>query len=287
MTIIFEILAILVLIGVVYPAFRGLLFYSRAQKPPIAFFPNDFGLSAEEFSIPISGRGTIRGWFIAQPSSPNTLVLTHGFAMNKGDILKRTYPLAQLCNLCYFDFLGSGESQGKTQVGYSETNDILHVINFLKEHKPQASRRIALYGLSQGAGAAVRYTANHPEIACLIAEATYYSFWDVARRWIWKRTKTPYFPTVYGYLRLKEWKLHCRLDDLAPKNTAQRVVVPTLLIHGEKDTISPVNNSHKIMALLAGPKELWIVPSAGHTSCAREAGPAYTQRISAFIKKHL
>lgn len=272
--------------GTLYPAFRGLRFYFRAQNSPIEFFPDDFGLLAEKFSVPIPDKGIIRGWFIPHPSSPNTLVLMHGFAMNKGDILKRTYPLAKICNLCYFDFLGSGESQGKTQIGFSEIDDIQHVINFLKEHKPQASRRIALYGLSQGAGAAVRYTANHPEIAFLIAEASYYSFWDVASRWIWNRTKTPFFPTVYGYLRLKEWKLHCRLDDLAPKNTAQRITVPTLLIHGEKDTISPVINSHKIMALLAGPKELWILPTAGHTSCAREAGPAYTQRIGNFIKEH-
>ncbi len=287
MTTLFFVLLVAVLLGIILPSGYGLWLYSRAQKPPLTLHPQDVGLKAEEITVAIPGRGTVKGWFIANPASPNTLVLMHGFAMNKGDILKRTYLLAKDCNLFYFDFLGSGDSQGKTHIGYSEPDDLEHVIQYLKQYKPQATRRVALYGISQGAGAAVRYTANHPEMACLIAEATYYSFWDVARRWIWKRTKTPYFPTVYSFLRLAELKLHCHLEDFAPKNTASAIKVPSLLIHGQKDSISPLANARKVYALLSGPKELWSVPEAGHTSCARVAGEEYIRRIRAFLKAHL
>lgn len=280
-------IGILIIVGVFVPSICGLVYYFCSKSEPIETFPKDVGLLAEEISIPVLGRGVIRGWFLSHPTSEHTLVLMHGFSMNKGDVLKRTHLLSQDFNLFYFDFLGVGESQGKTIVGYSETDDIDKVIKYLKQHKSKATRYVSLYGISQGAGAAIRYVSEHPEITSLIAEAVYFSFWDVARRWIWKRMKTPYFPTVYSYLRIKEWKLQCSLEKFAPQNTAQYVEIPTLLIHGEKDAISPVTNAQKVYNLLKGYKDLLVVPLAGHTSCAWKAGSIYYQRIRNFLKENL
>lgn len=285
MNIFLLVLTVLFLV-LVFSAYRSLRYYFRAKRPPVVVFPQDFGLTREDVLIPVPGRGVIYGWFIANSSSTKTIVFAHGFAMNKGEILKRTYTLAPYYNLFYFDFLGAGESQGRTHVGYSEPEDISAVIHYLKEHKPQTTQKIALYGISQGAGASVRYAAEHQDIACLILEAVYFSFKDIAKRWIWKRKKTPYFPSVYGYLLFKEIKLRCKLDSLSPRHMAAKVSIPTLLIHGGNDTISPLANAQKVYDLLSGPKELWVVKQAGHTSCSKEAGGAYPDKIRSFLESY-
>ncbi len=283
---IFLICLALGLVWVVLSVVRALCYYFRAKKPPVVIFPEDFGLVKEDIRVPVPGKGEISGWFIANPNSTKTIVLAHGFSMNKGDILRRTHFLAKDYNLCYFDFLGSGESTGRTDVGYSEPGDIEAVMRFIRQTKPASSQKMALYGLSQGAGAAVRYASTQQGVSCVILEAVYFSFKDIARRWIWKRRKTPYFPLVYSYLLFKDIKLHCRLDDLSPKNTAPGVTAPTLLIHGAKDTISPFANAEKVYALLSGPKELWAVAQAGHTSCAKEAAAAYADKINHFLSTY-
>ncbi len=249
-------------------------------------FPEDFGLKREDIYIPICDRGVISGWFIANANSKKTIVLAHGFGMNKGEILMRTFFLAKEYNLFYFDFLGSGGSAGRTEVGYSEPEDIAAVINFLKKNKPQATEKIALYGLSQGAGAAVRYTSENKDISCLILEAVYFSFKNIAGHWIWNRQKVPYFPAVYIYLLLKEIRLKCDLDELSPKTKAPKVTAPVLLIHGAEDKISLPKNAQKVYDLLPGYKELWIVPEAGHTSCSKAAATEYENRLTAFLKNN-
>ncbi len=264
----------------------SLRFYFRAKKSPVQLFPEDLGLQKEEISIALPGRGSVHGWFIAHPSSKKTVVLAHGFAMNKGEILRRTFFLAKDYNLCYFDFLGAGESAGQTDVGYSEPADIASVIRFLKENKPQLTQDIALYGLSQGAGAAVRYAAEHTDISCVILEAVYFSFREIARRWIWKRKRVPYFPAVWGYLLFKEIKLRCKLDSLSPQYMAPRITMPALVIHGKEDKVSLPRNAERVYALLKGPKELWIVPNAGHTSCSKTAGAEYEEKVTQFLKKY-
>ena len=283
---IFLILLGTVLAALLFSTYRALRYYLRAKKFPLSVHPQAFGLTKEDVSIELPERGTIRGWFISHPNSTKTIVLSHGFAMNKGEILKRTHFLAKDYNLFYLDFLGAGDSQGRTKVGYSEPDDIAAVISYLKVNKPKSAEKIALYGLSQGSGASVRYAAEHKDISCMVLEAVYFSFKEIARRWIWKRQRTPYFPTVYGYLLYKDIKLHCNLDDLSPKKMAPRVSVPTLLIHGEQDSISPLKNAQKVYRLLVGPKELWVVKGAGHTSCSKQAGIAYEQKIKSFLDKY-
>ena len=67
---------------------------------------------------------------------------------------------------------------------------------------------------------------------------------------------------------------------------AAKVSIPVLLIHGGNDTISPLANAQKVYDLLSGPKELWVVKQAGHTSCSKEAGDTYPNKIHTFLENY-
>jgi fermentation-respiration switch protein FrsA (DUF1100 family) len=62
---------------------------------------------------------------------------------------------------------------------------------------------------------------------------------------------------------------------------------PLLLIAGDMDTVIPWANSPKLYALAKEPKELWIVPGAGHGYFASVAPEAYPRRLVAFFDRNL
>ena len=58
--------------------------------------------------------------------------------------------------------------------------------------------------------------------------------------------------------------LRLDVDEASAVRAAPKVQVPVLLIHGEADRDTRPEHSRRIFAALGGPKELLLVPSAGH-----------------------
>ena len=81
---------------------------SKGSKTEVRFTPQDYQLEAQTVSLTISDRITLESWFIKSSRSNKTVILVHGFGMNKGEVLKRTYFLAKYYNLFYLDCRGSG-----------------------------------------------------------------------------------------------------------------------------------------------------------------------------------
>jgi pimeloyl-ACP methyl ester carboxylesterase len=65
-------------------------------------------------------------------------------------------------------------------------------------------------------------------------------------------------------LEIAEERGRFRVAEVSPRAAAARIRVPVLLIHGERDTDTPPSHSRAIFAAPGGPKELVIVPGAGH-----------------------
>jgi fermentation-respiration switch protein FrsA (DUF1100 family) len=62
------------------------------------------------------------------------------------------------------------------------------------------------------------------------------------------------------------------------------------LVVGEDDPGTPPWMSEKIAALLPGPKEVWIVPGAGHGGALAPEFtryPEFFERVAAFLDKHM
>lgn len=260
---------------------------SRGKKTEVLITPADYRLQAETVSSVTEDNVSLESWLVRSPGSSKTIVLVHGFGMNKGLVLKRTYFLAQYYNLLYLDCRGAGGSSGSSAAGLLESKDIQAVIRFLKTNYPQLAEEIALYGISMGSAAASYYTAVYGGIKCLVLESSYYSFKNVAKRWMWKHAKVPYFPLVASMVFWEEKKMGKKVESFALKQTASKITCPVLMIQGEKDKLAPVEKAQKTYALLAGPKQLWVVPEAGHLSCYRADWDAYVEKITRFFKDNL
>ncbi len=59
--------------------------------------------------------------------------------------------------------------------------------------------------------------------------------------------------------------------------------MPVLFIHGTDDTVIPVSMSEQLYAAAPQPKQLFIVPNAGHNNTADIAGLKYFEVVKKFV----
>ena len=262
-----------------------------SKRKALDAWPDQYGLPDENVTFKTQDNVQLKGWFITSPEvSDKTIILMHGWGMNRSDILKNTYFLRDLgFNLFYFDFRALGESGGKTSsIGYLELKDVSAAISFLKQTRPQFCAKIGLYGLSMGGMVAICETAHNPEIACVVAEASYYSFRRVVSRWAWVNRRVPYFPLMPIVLHYIRKQLGVNPERFSPKYNIPKISPrPILLIHGRYDNLVPAAQAKLLYKRAGEPKELWLVPGAKHNKCAEVGGFEYKQRLADFFRKYL
>ena len=283
---------ILIVLGTVWGCARiaKKALHPAAKRKPLDVWPDQYKLPFENVYFKTEDGVQIKGWFIPNPSSDKTIILMHGWGMNRGDVFKNTYFLHDLgYNLMYFDFRALGESGGTvSSIGYLEVKDLQAAIQFLKDTRPFACEKIGLYGLSMGGMVAICEAAQNPEIKCVVAEASYYSFRRVVSRWAWVHNKVPYFPLMPIVLHYMRRNLAANPERYSPKYNIPKIAPrPVFIIHGRYDNLVPAAQAKMLFKCAGEPKEIWLVPGAKHNKCAEVGGYEYKQRLADFYKKYL
>lgn len=255
--------------------------YAHPGRNAGAQTPDTFGLSFEPLKLLTSDGVELDAWFVPHDTSKKSVIVCHGYPMDKSNVLGLTAFLAKDFNLLYFDFRATGRSEGFFSSGGAlETKDIDEAVKFLAGrglHGP------GLYGFSMG-GAAALLSAN-PGVKARVLDSP---FSDL-------RGQLDYIFAGWGPLRgplvalMRAWGLvfiGVDIGAVSPVKNAAAYKAPLLLIHGERDAAVPPGNSLAIKA--ADPAaELWLVPGAGHGETRLRAGAEYERRVADFFKKSL
>jgi fermentation-respiration switch protein FrsA (DUF1100 family) len=78
------------------------------------------------------------------------------------------------------------------------------------------------------------------------------------------------------------------IRDFAPMRAAASLgAIPLMVIDGAEDPLVPPDDARKIFDAAAGPRELWIVPGAGHAAALAADPKQYAARIGAFLAHYL
>jgi hypothetical protein len=225
--------------------------------------PSHAGLDHREVWATADDGVRLHGWHL--PARGRTLlVFFHG---NAGNISHRLDNLRRLVeagvDVYIFDYRGYGRSQGSiSEAGlYADAEAALAKG---RELAAETGARLALFGRSLGGVAAVK-VAGRPEVAGVVLESTFTHLGDMARH---------HFP-LPGLGALKG-----RFSSLA---RIDRVVAPKLFIHGDADGIVPLELGLALYEAAPRPKELWVIPGAGHNDTYETAGPVYFRRVADFL----
>ena len=78
------------------------------------------------------------------------------------------------------------------------------------------------------------------------------------------------------------------LESASNRAKIQKVVIPTYIIHAERDDILPLEEGKALFENSgAEDKEMYVVPRAGHNDLWHVAGDEYMKRVRGFVEKNL
>ncbi len=278
--------------------------------------PSDYGILYRDVTFTTGDSLTLHGWFYpaqdtagiandlvgqVMPVPPErrpaprtyqgpaggpapTIVICDGDGGNMADLIFYAYQFATRgFNVFTFDWRGFGSS-----AEWPLDPNRLSAAEFLRDYdaaldfvmaQPEVKRGgVGLLGFSTGAYLSFAEAAKRRDVAAFAGRALLTSFDDIlpilkkldpGRPW----SAPPDYP-----------------KHLLPAAASGRMRVPAYLVVGEKDARTPPWMSRKVYARLKGPKELWVVPGAGHGGPeAPELAnyPEFFDRLARFYRKHL
>jgi pimeloyl-ACP methyl ester carboxylesterase len=247
--------------------------------------PADIGLAYEDVRFTTDDGFTLAGWLI--PSARDTraaVVLLHGFSWHRLPWLTGFVPWLQpRYNVLQFDFRGHGDSDdAPITLGTTEQRDVAAAVRFLEN---RGYGPIALMGISMG-GAVAIMAAPDLAVAAVVADAAYARVENP----IANRMREGRYPLAGLGARLivAAASLRARVRLRQPiERVAGIAPRGLLLIAPREDRLVSWTNSRELFERARQPKELFVVPGAGHSEALSVAGAGYVERVLAFLGRHL
>jgi uncharacterized protein len=265
----------LAVVGGLYVAFVGILYFLQdrliypAPRGGVRD-PREAGLDGAEILELRSTDGTrLHAWILWASARRErglpTLLVFHG----NGDNLTLDAPWLDLlrvsgCNVAAVDYRGYGLSEGSpSEAGLIE--DGLAALRAVRGHDGVDPDRIVLLGSSIGSGVAVAVAAREP-VAGVILQSPFDSLRRVALR---------HYPFVPGFL------VKSPFDSLA---RIPSVSAPILVLHGDRDTIVPIESGRALYAAVRDGRGFQIVEGADHNDLLAVAADRYVRWIREFVE---
>jgi len=224
----------------------------------------------KRFTFPDLAGRRISAVLVLPPRTEKIVVLCHGFMGYKDSWTNRT--LSQLLAQQHiatlrFDFFGHGESDGDIKE-LLLTTLVAQTESAIALARGQGFPHIGLLGSSFGGLIATLVAAKTTTLAALALRCPVADFPDILRRRfgraaiaLWRRIGTvpPSIADVPVHAQFYE---DCLRYD--PYRAAEELRVPTVIVHGDKDEIIPVEQAYALHRHIGAEKALHIIPGADH-----------------------
>ncbi len=249
----------------------------RAQ----VYTPDQLGLTYQAVRFSADDGIKLYGWFLPAKGSPlGTILHLHGNAENiSTHFAGVAWMPARGFNVLVFDYRGYGASEGQPGLEGAQ-KDIDAAMRALLARGDVDKDRIVIYGQSLGGALAVYNVARSPfreHIRALVIESAFSGYVEVAR----EKFADHWFTWPF------QWLPSLTVDDrFSPLPEIKKVSpIPLLILHGDRDATVPVHHGRQLYDAALEPKQLWIVPGAGHIQAMRE--DVQRDRLVAYLREAL
>jgi fermentation-respiration switch protein FrsA (DUF1100 family) len=275
-------------------AIGALAFYSarqltRRRTPDAPSTPADLGLAGEPVAFPSRDGLTLRGWFIPAASPRGTVIFCHGHAGSMDPDLQYAPAFHRRgYNVLAFDFRAHGRSEGETvSMGALERLDLLGAVDWLSR---QGIDRAGVLGFSMGGRVAIRTAPETEAIVAVVSDGGPATLLEAVSAGARERGLPAFLsdPATRLALWLAGRQAGCDLAEADAARWVARLSPRALmLIHGGRDPYVSTRAVRGLFAAAGEPKELWIVPQAGHRQVDRLRPEEYRERVIGFFDRHL
>lgn len=233
---------------------------------------------------------TLKAHYYPAKHPKRLLILVHGWhsAWYKDFCASAPFFHEKDCDLLMIEQRCHGESEGKyISYGIKERYDILSWLTWAESHLPRLP--IYLCGISMGAST-VLMTAGLPvehRVRGIIADCGYTTPRNIIQSAMKKPLKAAANPTLLAV------ELNCRRKgnwDMSEYSTldamAQNTSIPILFVHGDADDFVPCEMTLQNFEACRAPKEIFIVPRAGHGLSYVVDPEGYQAKVLGFFAKY-
>lgn len=264
------------------------------------FTPADLGLPYEETTVESDG-GSLPAWFIpANGGAPGPgVLLVHGWDSARDRTLPHAVFLHAAGFHCLtFDVRGNGANPAETLPVSTGEFGADATAAFEAMLARREVTRGAILGHSMGGTGAILAAASDPRVAAVVSASAPADPRGMVRQ-TFRLARLP-FPgpvatplawlTTHVFVRPRGHALRA----ISARHAIAHYAGPTLVAHGRDDSIMPPEHAHRIAASAtaarrddpgAGPVELMIVPSGGHSWLYEDEG--YRRTVAAFLAREL
>ncbi len=219
------------------------------------------------------------------------IILCHGFTTGKdGNTFTRLEKILNENGISSFrfDFFGHGESEGKfEEVTTSEAvDDILNAIRFLKD---SGYRKMGIIGSSFGGLASIIAVSSRTDVYVLALKSPVSDYSDMSiaqqdkqQRDPWKEKGFVSFTNGDGRERRLNYSFFEDAEKIKGYESARKIKLPALIVHGDKDETVPVEQSIKTASLIENCR-LEIIEGADH----RYSNPKHFENMLDLISQFI
>jgi pimeloyl-ACP methyl ester carboxylesterase len=200
------------------------------------------------------------------PGTPRgAAVVAHGFSGSRRaqGVLEQARALRdEGFAVVVHDGRGHGESPGACTLGSDEALDVAAAV----ERARELSDDVVVVGASMGAISVLRYAADDPDLAGVVAVSG-------PARWTPPRTPVGLMAAALTQTRAGRAVAKRRMGvtiapgfsyPAPPVELVTRIAAPLAIVHGTRDRTVPARAAHELYAAATGPRALHVVERMGH-----------------------
>lgn len=246
------------------------------------------GIALEHLQCRTDDRLWLQGWAFTPPAPRGTVALFHGLRTNRAQTVSRIAFLTAAGYRCVaFDHRAHGQSQGRrSSFGYHESQDVRAIADLMERRWPE--QPMAALGMSMGAAAICFAGHAVPRFRAFILESLYHDLMAAFESRVGSKYPAWFQRFRGGIVWVTERRLRLRLAQIAPAaHVGSLAPRPVLLLTGNDDRHAPPEDLRRLFEHCGHPKEMCIVPDAGHTDVCERGGALYRDTVLSFLERHL
>ena len=243
----------------------------RPQLDTMQFTPEKFKLPYLSLKTVTTDTIEIACWFIPNPEKKGTILMVHGFDMNKSGMLARANHFHKLgYSVLLPDLRARGESGGKkANTGATNAHDVESVYNFYKQNLSSFGN-ITFYGYSHGGRAIIFGMSKLKAKESIILEST------------------PYY-LMNGFKRQYKINIAMKVDE-TDLQAAMKTIAENraLLLVADSDTAINEEEGKELIGLSTNKNSYMVLfNQTGHSIFSSKQKQQYTEEINKFLTTKL
>ena len=233
--------------------------------------------------------------FLPAPKTKNdaqnkAVILAHGYHFSNSSMAVYAYLFQQLGYAVLMpDNRAHGRSAGKwINFGWYDRLDYRRWCDQLIKRLGTDSQ-LVLFGTSMGGSIVMLMSgeALPPQVKAIIEDCGYSTLMAELAYRLKVEFHLPEFPALSITNLINRSLMHFNLKDVDCLRALKRNRLPILFIHGERDDYVPPQMALANFQATSAPKELWLVPNAGHMEAVAVDPHAYLAKLRDFLQRYV